>query len=87
MTASYVNQDGEFSSAIPELGTSEIVPDEDQFWVVDASVSYRLPKRYGIISLIAKNLFDEEFMFQDMNPRNPLIFPDRLIVFRFTLSF
>ena len=37
----------------------------DSFFVVDASVAYRLPSRLGIVSLQAKNLFGEEFQYQD----------------------
>ena len=62
------------------------MPDRDTFWLVDASIGYRLPKRYGLISVEAKNLFDKNFRFQDMDPGNPLIVPERLIVIRFTLS-
>ena len=54
--------------------------------IVDASIRYRLPQRYGILSLEAKNLFDKEFQFQDLDPGNPRIFPTRLILFRFTLA-
>jgi tetratricopeptide (TPR) repeat protein len=81
--ATYVDQDGDFTPG----GGSFIVSGDDQFWVVDASIGYRLPKRYGLITLEAKNLFDEEFDFQDTDPAFPRILPDRFILFRFTLSF
>jgi outer membrane receptor protein involved in Fe transport len=78
----YVNQEGQFND--PFKG---IVPGEDQFWVVDAGIGYRLPKRFGMITLEAKNLFDKEFRFQDTDPANPSCLPGRLIVAKFTLSF
>lgn len=63
------------------------MPGDDQFWVVDASLGYRLPKRWGIIEIEAKNLLDEEFKFQDTDPSNPEIFPERLILVKLTLAF
>ena len=60
---------------------------EDSFWIMDAVIGYRLPKRSGIFTIEAKNLFDEHFRFQDINLGNPLIQPDRLILAKLTLSF
>lgn len=81
--AIYVDQKGDFLN--PDDGT--INAGDDQFAVVDASINYRLPKRYGIITLEAKNLFDQNFNFQDTDPANPRIYPERLILLRGTLSF
>jgi outer membrane receptor protein involved in Fe transport len=81
--ASYVDQDGEFGD--PLFGVTEI--DGDQFWVVDAALGYRLPKRYGIISLEAFNLFDKGFQFQDTDPSNPQIIPERSVLAKVTLAF
>jgi len=82
MKATHVNQRGEFGNS-----SAGIVRGDDQFWVVDASIGYRFPKRWGLITLEARNLFDEEFKFQDTDPANPRIYPDRLILAKFTLSF
>jgi hypothetical protein len=47
-------------------GLSEVLGDDrDAFVVVDAALGYRLPKRFGIMSLGVRNLVDEEFQFQD----------------------
>lgn len=81
--ATYVHQEGEFGD--PMAGVSE--SDSDQFWVVDAVVGYRLPKRFGIISIEGKNLFDKGFHFQDTDPSNPEIVPDRSILAKITLAF
>ncbi len=59
---------------------------KSNFWIADAVIGYRLPKRKGIITIEAKNLFDEHFRFQDINLGNPLIQPDRLISVKITLS-
>ncbi|NIO09417.1 MAG: tetratricopeptide repeat protein, partial [Deltaproteobacteria bacterium] len=73
--ASWVDQEGEFGD--PFIGFQ---PDEDQFWVLDASIGYRLPKRFGLITVEGKNLLDEGFKFQDTDPANPRIVPERFIL-------
>jgi outer membrane receptor protein involved in Fe transport len=83
LKATYLDQEGDFGN--PEDET--LVPGSDHFWVVDAAISYRLPKRWGIITIEARNLFDEDFNFQDTDPANPHIYPDRLVFVKFTLSF
>ncbi|MBC2711192.1 MAG: TonB-dependent receptor [Desulfosarcina sp.] len=83
LKATYVDQNGEFGN--PRFEPTK--DDSDQFWVVDAAVGYRLPKRYGIISLETKNLFDEGFRFQDTDPSNPEIVPERSILLKITLVF
>ena len=59
----------------------------DDFWLVDASIGYRLPKRRGIVSIGVANLFDEQFNFVDTDPFNPRVYPERLVFGRFTLAF
>jgi Tfp pilus assembly protein PilF len=86
---SHVDQHGEFQFA-PALSPTEpavYAPGEDRFWVLDAFVGYRLPNRRGLLSLNADNLLDEQFQFQDVDPTNPSLFPERLVSFRFTLAF
>jgi hypothetical protein len=82
LKGTYIDQEGDF---IGPMG--DIMPGYDQFWVFDASIGFRSPKRWGLITVDAKNLFDEEFKFQDMEFNNPLIYPERLILVRFTLAF
>ena len=52
--ATYVDQDGDFRGNPRYTG-------DDQFWVADASLGYRLPQRRGLVELVAKNLTDETF--------------------------
>jgi hypothetical protein len=85
LKATYVDQDGKFGN--PRDALNPLVPGDDQFWVFDGSISYRLPKRYGIISIGAKNMFDNDFKFQDTDPTNPVIAPEQFVFARFTLSF
>ncbi|MCK4789449.1 MAG: TonB-dependent receptor [Desulfobacteraceae bacterium] len=79
-----MNQKGIFSRV---LTAQTFEPGEDDFWVVDASISYRLPKRYGFITVGATNLFDEEFKHFDTDVDNPRIQPDRFFFVRATLAF
>ena len=59
---------------------------EDNFWVVDAAISYRLPKRYGFITVGVRNLFDRKFEYADTDIDNPRIQPDRFFFARVTLA-
>jgi Tfp pilus assembly protein PilF len=88
LRTTYYDQQGEFSTAGPVFVPNAPTDDaNDQFWLVDASVGYRLPKRYGFITAGVSNLFDENFKFVDTDPFNPQISPDRFFFTRLTLSF
>ena len=88
LQGTYVDQDGQFG----DPRNAPVVPKDDQFWVADVSFGYRLPKRWGLITLEVRNLFDKVFNFQDgiegaTGPPDPQIAPERLIFARFTLAF
>lgn len=76
------DQEGDFGNA-----KNGIVPDGDRFWLLDASLSYRLPGRWGLITIEGKNLTEEAFRFQDMDPLNPRICPERLFLVKMTFAF
>ncbi|SPD75778.1 TonB-dependent receptor [uncultured Desulfobacterium sp.] len=80
----YINQDGRFRDS---LYTFVPVAGNSSFWVMDASLGYRLPRRLGLISVEARNLFHDNSKFQDTDPGNPGIAPERLILARFTFAF
>jgi hypothetical protein len=82
VTGNYYDQEGRFTTVagISERGS-------DSFWTLDLSLSYRLPKRFGIISAGATNLLDEEFQFFDIDERTPSILPTRRMYAKITLSF
>jgi hypothetical protein len=84
LKATYVDQKGEFDFDPLSFVTEE---GRDDFWIVDVGFSYRLPKRYGLVSIEAKNLFDEQFQFQTMDKASPDIVPERLILVKITMSF
>jgi outer membrane receptor protein involved in Fe transport len=81
LTATYFNQDGTFV-----LLNNTLRSGRDDFWTVDATISYRLPKRYGFIAVGATNLFDNTFKFFERDLRNPTIQPDRVFFARLTLA-
>jgi hypothetical protein len=85
--ATYVNQ---------QVNRSDVTGQPEgsgDFFVVDAAIGYRLPKRFGIVSLSVANLFDNKFKYQDDSFREfqtgpsvgPYI-PDRQILARVTLN-
>jgi outer membrane receptor protein involved in Fe transport len=86
-----VFQEGRFQRDIfiPETEESISVFDKDDssFFLLNAMVGYRLPKRHGLISIEVRNLFDKSFKFQGSDPANPIFFPERWVVGRVTLSF
>jgi tetratricopeptide (TPR) repeat protein len=84
--AVYVDQAGTFFIDNPDGAPLELKGD-DQFWVFNASAGYKFPKRIGLISLEARNLFDKEFQFQDIDPSNPRIVPERVILLKLSLAF
>jgi len=70
----------------------------DQFALVDAAVGYRLPKRYGILSLAVRNLTNEDFNYQGLEFRTvsqeeerpegrPPFLPERTFSVQFTTTF
>jgi tetratricopeptide (TPR) repeat protein len=85
LTATYYNQDGQFQRQIAPPGFFE--SGKDNFWLVDGMLSYRLPKRYGFLTLGVRNLFDKKFNYYDTDPVNPVIQPDRAIFGKITLAF
>ncbi|MHC1744736.1 MAG: FecR domain-containing protein [Syntrophobacteraceae bacterium] len=82
LKATYVNQADAFTRA-----EDPWVRESDQFWVLDGSIGYRLPDRWGIVTLEVRNLLDEKFRFQDTNPANPSIFPERTLYGKVTFAF
>lgn len=87
LRTTYIDQDGKFTSKSGSIPNASTTHENDQFWLVDASVGYRLPKRHGFISAGVGNLFDKKFNFVDTDPYDPQIVPDRFFFTRLTLSF
>lgn len=83
LKATYVSQSGRFGD--PRVGN--VSAGSDRFWVVDAALGYRLPRRWGLVTLEVRNLLDERFRFNDTDAANPTLYPERLILLRFTLAY
>jgi outer membrane receptor protein involved in Fe transport len=87
LKGTYVHQAGRFATSTgPRRNDYIISPGEDGFGIFDIGVGYRLPKRYGMATLEVKNLFEKKFRFQDTDPSQPSIAPERMILFRFTAN-
>jgi tetratricopeptide (TPR) repeat protein len=80
----YINQRGKFE---PQFDVGNFVSGSDNFWLFDAAVSYRLPRRFGSITVGAKNLFDKKFNYYDVDYFNPTIQPGRVVYAKITLAF
>jgi hypothetical protein len=83
VSVNYYNQDGEFGGF---FATDPIRHGSESFWTVNASINYRLPKRYGFITIGGTNLFDQDFRFFDNDINNASIQPARTIFGRVTLA-
>jgi tetratricopeptide (TPR) repeat protein len=83
LKSTFHDQNGRFMNGTNPDGD----PGSDRFWIFDASIGYRLPERWGILSLEAKNLFDKSFRFQDTDRANPLIQPNRTVYCKVLLAF
>jgi hypothetical protein len=83
-SAAFCRQEGTFVAPT----ASGFEAGADRFWVVDASLSWRLPGRHGIASVAATNLLDQKFKLfeQDSTSHTPTVLPVRTIFARFTLA-
>lgn len=64
----YIKQKGVFwKPPTSQFGPEEVISDSDSFWLTDASVSYRLPKRRGTFVVGVKNLFDQNYNYEDFS--------------------
>ncbi|MBW2505922.1 MAG: TonB-dependent receptor [Deltaproteobacteria bacterium] len=84
LKATYWNQDGIFERINDAF---VFASGDDSFWVVDAAVRYRLPKRYGFITVGVTNLFDESFQYFETDYNNTQVMPEQFIFGKVTLAF
>jgi outer membrane receptor protein involved in Fe transport len=80
--ATYFHQSGKFNRLSIDLSESG----SDDFWIVDAALNYRLPKRYGFLRLGITNLFDKRFRYFEMDLNNSRIQPTRMAFFKNILA-
>jgi hypothetical protein len=81
-TATYYHQRGRLMGPVGDFESGR-----DDFVLVDVGVHYRLPRRFGIVSIGVANLFDQDFRFFDRDVANPSIQPARTVFGRVTLAF
>ncbi|WP_170161124.1 FecR domain-containing protein [Methylocaldum marinum] len=91
VTVTYVNQEA-FEGNVEFLKNH----DDNQFALLDFSLKYRLPYRYGTAAFVVKNLLDQRFDFLGQNAfsfrtrrleETPLFIPERTMFFQLTLAF
>ncbi len=85
LKASYYDQDIDFERQDAPRGFFE--SGSDRFWLFDAELSYRLPKRHGFIAVGAKNIFDKSFKFRGTDLASPTIQPKRMVYGKLTVAF
>jgi hypothetical protein len=77
-----VEQEGTFDGLVQEFHG------QDNFWLLDATVAYRLPERAGTISVEGRNLLNEEFRFQEIEESvAPRYIPEAQYVLKVSFSF
>ena len=81
MRVTSVNQDGRFQGQ-----QQEVVSGADRFWILDASLGWRLPRQRGLVAIDVRNALNTDFRFQDIEPEEPTMVPRRLITVRVTFS-
>ena len=91
VSATYVDQNVVRTPNANALGFTD---GHDNFVVVDATLGWRFPKRFGIASLTVYNLFDQKFRYQDDNfrqiqdePTQSPYIPERRVIARATIYF
>jgi tetratricopeptide (TPR) repeat protein len=83
LTATYYDQKGYFEN----FTTHTFSNADDTFWLVDAALGYRLPKRYGVITAGVTNLFDnDDFHYWEVDLKNSRIQPERRAFIKVTLA-
>ena len=80
--ATYLKQEGEFRPS----SEFDFVPGDRSFWIVDAALRYRLPKRYGFLVAGVNNLTDETSTYEATDSRNLGIRPGRVVYARVVLA-
>ena len=85
VTATYWNQEGQFEDFFGPPG-SPLRAGSSEFWLVDAAISFRLPKRFGFLSVGATNLSNKDFDYFEVDIGNLTIQPKRTIYAKVTLA-
>lgn len=96
LSIKYFNPSGFYSNIKTTFVWQKIIGDNKQvsFLVFDAGIGYRLPKRWGILSFEANNIFNRHFKYQDLSDISSdkfsvqrQLLPERTIFARLTINF
>lgn len=100
LTVQYFDPSGFFATLGATYIKQDVKYDDfngEEFVVVDAAIGYRLPNRWGLLSLEVRNLFDKSFYLKDETFRtasdftglqtNARFIPDRAILAGIRLNF
>jgi hypothetical protein len=82
LRGTYVNQHGDFVHG----ASTSFESGQDDFFLLDAGLSYRFPKRYGIASIGGTNLTNRHFRYQETDLQNASIVPSRGVFGRLTFE-
>ena len=81
-TGTFVKQDGIFTGPLDD----NIRGGSTNFWLLDAGFTYRLPNRFGLLTIGGTNLTNKKFEFFDPDFNNSLIQPTRMVFAKLTLA-
>jgi tetratricopeptide (TPR) repeat protein len=83
LTGTYYHQSGKFETVVfnPAFRSGS-----EDFFTVDAGIRYRLPNRYGFITVGVTNLTDKKFKYFEADINNAHIQPKRTILGSITLA-
>ena len=84
LKGTYVKQQGSFERL--DAPRRVYTDGDDDFFLVDAAIRYRFPKRYGFFTLGVSNLTDENFNFFDSDIDNPRFQPERSFFAKITIA-
>ena len=82
VTANYLNQEGRFINAF-----GDFFEGSESTWIADLGAYYYLPRRSGLISIEARNLFNQQFEYQAIDSSIPRFAFERVLLFRIALNF
>jgi Tfp pilus assembly protein PilF len=75
LSTTYVRQEGAFSVDVGLPVTEK----NDQAWITDISLEYRLPTRLGVIAIGVRNAFDNFIDLVEIDPLNPRVATRQLV--------
>jgi len=83
VAGTYYNQE---VSQFDDLESSARSVEQARFWLLDASLGWRLPRRLGAVTLVGTNLTDQEFGFYEQALQENVV-PTRRVMLRADLQF